>query len=112
VFRADAWWGIAALLWLSTGLVRAFGGFEKGSAYYLHNHLFLAKMFLFVLLVVLELGPMAAILRWRREAGRGRAPDTSRAGRFAAVSTVQAVLVVLAAAAAAGLARGHGTIAR
>ncbi len=37
VFYADAWWGIAALLWIGTGLVRAFGGFEKGSFSYLHN---------------------------------------------------------------------------
>jgi len=44
VFYADTWWGIAALLWISTGLVRAFGGYEKGAVYYLHNHLFWAKM--------------------------------------------------------------------
>lgn len=44
VFYADAWWGIAAVLWIGTGLVRAFGGYEKGAFYYLHNHLFWAKM--------------------------------------------------------------------
>jgi putative membrane protein len=32
-FYADSWWGIAALLWIGTGLVRAFAGLEKGSAY-------------------------------------------------------------------------------
>jgi putative membrane protein len=32
VFYADIWWGIAALLWIATGLVRAFGGLEKGAA--------------------------------------------------------------------------------
>ncbi len=30
-FAADAAWGIAALLWLATGLARAFGGLEKGT---------------------------------------------------------------------------------
>ncbi len=30
-FYADTWWGVAAVLWIGTGLVRAFGGFEKGS---------------------------------------------------------------------------------
>src|ERR1041385_7129951 len=30
VFYADSWWGIAAVLWIDTGLVRAFGGYEKG----------------------------------------------------------------------------------
>ena len=33
VFYADTWWGIAALLWISTGLVRAFGGYEKGASF-------------------------------------------------------------------------------
>jgi putative membrane protein len=32
------------VLWIGTGLVRAFGGYEKGAFYYLHNHLFWAKM--------------------------------------------------------------------
>jgi len=43
-FYADTWWGVAAILWIGTGLARAFGGFEKGSFYYLHNHFFWAKM--------------------------------------------------------------------
>jgi putative membrane protein len=37
VFTADSFWGIAALLWIVTGLWRAFGGLEKGSDYYLHT---------------------------------------------------------------------------
>src|SRR5437867_13440949 len=44
VFYADTWWGIAALLWVGTGLVRVFGGYEKGAFCYLHNHLFWAKL--------------------------------------------------------------------
>jgi len=43
VFYADTWWGVAALVWIGTGLIRAFGGIEKGSFYYLHNHAFWAK---------------------------------------------------------------------
>src|SRR5688500_1543073 len=35
VFLADTLWGLAALLWFGTGLWRAFGGVEKGTAYYL-----------------------------------------------------------------------------
>src|SRR6266508_2832616 len=52
VFHADAWWGIAAVLWIGTGLGRAFGGLEKGSTYYLQNHLFLTKMALLVLILL------------------------------------------------------------
>ncbi|MCI0434527.1 MAG: DUF2214 family protein [Gemmatimonadetes bacterium] len=33
IFRADSLWGLAALLWISTGVGRAFGGLEKGTAY-------------------------------------------------------------------------------
>jgi len=40
VFYADSLWGVAALLWIATGLTRAFGGFEKGTTYYVHNSFF------------------------------------------------------------------------
>src|SRR3989442_7734319 len=42
VFYADTWWGIAAVLWIGTGLLRAFGGDDESSHYYSHNHIFLA----------------------------------------------------------------------
>jgi putative membrane protein len=86
VFYADTWWGIAAMMWIGTGLARAFGGFEKGSAYYLHNHLFWAKMGLLALILVLELSPMATLIRWRVQLGRGQQPDTHAAARFAWIS--------------------------
>ncbi len=44
LFRADTGWGLTALVLIVTGLMRAFGGFEKGSAYYLHAPLFHLKM--------------------------------------------------------------------
>ena len=44
LFRADAFWGVAALLWLATGIWRAFGGLEKGTSYYLHDHFFLCTL--------------------------------------------------------------------
>src|SRR4030095_10077323 len=49
VFKADNIWGLAALLWIATGLWRAFGGLEKGSHYYLHSNNFFLKMCLFFL---------------------------------------------------------------
>jgi putative membrane protein len=108
VFYADTWWGVAALVWISTGLVRAFGGLEKGSAYYLHNHLFWGKMTLLLLILILEISPMLALIRWRTQVGRGELPDTRPAGRFARVSFLQAVLVRLMVLAATGMARGYG----
>lgn len=108
VFAADTWWGIAALLWIATGLVRAFAGLEKGTVYYLHNHLFWAKMALLGLILLLEIAPMVALIRWRVLAARGEEVDTRRALRFARISRLQAGLVVLMVLAATAMARGYG----
>src|SRR6185503_689121 len=62
VFAADTLWGVAAVIWLSTGLLRAFGGLEKGTMYYLANPFFHAKIGLFVLILVLELWPMVTLV--------------------------------------------------
>jgi putative membrane protein len=108
VFYADNWWGISALLLIGTGLVRAFGGLEKGSAYYLHNHLFLTKMAFLGLILVLEIAPMVTLIRWRSQLRRGEQPDTRLASRFAGTSSLQAVLLILMVLAATGMARGWG----
>jgi putative membrane protein len=108
VFYADTWWGLAALMWIATGLARAFGGFEKGSAYYLHNHLFWAKMGLLLFILVLERRPMVTLIRWRIQLKRGQQPDTGVANRLAGISVLQAVLVVLMVLAATAIARGYG----
>ena len=103
---------VAAIVWIGTGLVRAFGGFEKGSFYYLHNHVFWAKMGLLAAILALEVGPMIALIRWRVAVARGSVPDTRAATRFARISFVQAVLVVLMVLAATAMARGYGVPAR
>lgn len=108
VFSADAWWGVAAGLWIVTGLVRAFAGLEKGSTYYLHNHVFWLKMALLLLILILEVSPMVALVRWRAQTRRGEPVDTRLAGRFARISYVQAGLVALMVLAATAMARGYG----
>lgn len=108
VFAADTWWGIAAGLWIVTGLLRALGGYEKGTAYYIHNHLFLTKMGLLALILILEFGVMLRLILWRRTVAQGALPDTHRAPRYAGISMVQAVLVLLMVVAATGMARGFG----
>ena len=108
VFLADTWWAVAAGLWIVTGLVRAFAGFEKGTDYYLQNHLFLTKMGLLLLVLLLEIGPMLRLIVWRRSLAQGVMPDTTSASRYARVSMIQAFLVLLMVAAATGMARGFG----
>lgn len=108
VFAADAWWGIAALLWLSTGLIRLFSSLEKGTAYYFGNHFFLLKMALFITIILLELAPMMTFGRWRRAARHGELPDTTRAPVLARTSVIQAALIVAMLFAATAMARGLG----
>jgi putative membrane protein len=112
VFTADAGWGLAALLWISTGTWRLFGGYEKGTAYYLQNHVFWTKMGLLVLVLILELGPMVTLIGWRRQVGTGTLPDPASAPRMARVSFLQAGLIVLMVLAATAMARGYGIPAR
>lgn len=107
-FYADSWWGIAALLWIATGLTRAFAGLEKGSAYYLHNHVFWAKMVLLGIILVLDIVPMLTLIRWRMLVSRGENPDTSAASRLATISYVEAGLLILMILAATAMARGYG----
>ena len=111
IFFADALWGVAALLWISTGLARWLMGTEKASAYYPGNHFFLAKMGLFVLILLLELRPMVVLTRWRRETARGLVPDLSPARSLATTSYVEAVVVVTMVFLATLMARGYGVIA-
>jgi len=106
---ADNWWGLSALLLLSTGLYRAFGGIEKGTSYYLQNDLFLTKMTLLTLILALELGPMATLIGWRRGLARGAEPDAHRAGRIARISRIQAGALVVMIVLATGMARGFGS---
>ncbi|HXQ28582.1 MAG TPA: DUF2214 family protein [Gemmatimonadales bacterium] len=108
VFYADNWWAVAAVLWVVTGALRAFAGFEKGTSYYLHNHFFLGKMALLVLILALEVRPMTTLIRWRRVSARGERPDTTNARALARVSFLQAWLVVGMVLAATAMARGYG----
>ncbi|HEY7612442.1 MAG TPA: DUF2214 family protein [Gemmatimonadales bacterium] len=108
VFHADAWWGIAAVIWIGTGLVRMLAGLEKSTDYYLRNHVFWGKMTLLLLILVLEIQPAVTFVRWRTQLARGTFPDTAAAGRFARISYVQAVLAVLMVLAATAMARGIG----
>jgi putative membrane protein len=109
VLAADTWWGLAALLWISTGLVRLLAGLEKTTAYYMSNYLFWTKMALLLLILLLEIGPMMAFIRWRVAIGRAAQPELSKACRYATISYIEAVLVALMIVAATGMARGYGS---
>lgn len=108
VFAADGLWGLAAMLWIATGLLRAFGGYEKGSAYYLQSDLFWTKMALLGGVLLLELWPMATLIRWRLVLRRGGELDVRAAPAMARISYVQAALVLAMVFTATAMARGLG----
>lgn len=105
-FFFDNLWGVAAVLWLVTGLWRVLGGLDKGSSYYLASTAFWVKMGLLALILALEVWPMVTLIRWRLQMGRGTTVDTSPAARIATISLVQTVLTVLMVLAATAMARG------
>ncbi|QVW25283.1 DUF2214 family protein [Pseudomonas hormoni] len=106
VLIADNLWGISAVILLVTGGMRAFGGYEKGTDYYLHQPLFHLKMTLFVLILLLEVAPMVTLIKWRIAQARGAAINTGRITLFARISHIEALLVLLMVVAATGMARG------
>jgi putative membrane protein len=115
-FLADAHWGVAAGLWLATGLWRYLGSTEKSTSYYNANHIFLTKMTLFVVVVALEVWPMITLIRWRAALGRARAEgspgaavvDPGVARRMATISYIEAAIVVIMVFTAVAMARGFG----
>jgi putative membrane protein len=116
-FKADAHWGLAAALWLATGLWRYLGSTEKSTDYYNSNHVFLTKMALFVLVVALEVRPMLTLIRWRRAVGSGERQtaavgvgviDAATARRMARISYVQGAIVTIMVFTAVAMARGYG----
>jgi putative membrane protein len=106
LFAADAAWGVAAALWLATGLLRAFAGLEKGSAFYLQSRLFYLKMALFGIVVALEVWPMTTLIRWRSKHRHGMRIDTNQAPLLAHLNHAELALVLVIVFVASAMARG------
>jgi putative membrane protein len=108
-FTADNWWGISALVLLSTGLARLFLGSEKAPAYYFASRVFWAKMVVVLLVFALEVRPMVRLLGWRLAERRGQPVTPTGTDGLARISYVQTALVLLLLALATGMARGFGS---
>jgi putative membrane protein len=108
LFATDSMWGAAAVLWLSTGLFRAFAGLEKGSQFYLASSLFWVKMGLFAIVLLLEVWPMVTLIRWRRARRRGGRLDTTHVGGLYLINHIEMGLVVVIVFVASFMARGFG----
>jgi len=107
LFQADALWGVAALLWIGTGLGRVFGRLEKEPDFYLRNGFFWVKMALFGVVLVLEIRPMLTFIRWR--AARSHGGANLNAANFEALiglNNAEIAVVLIIPFVAALMARG------
>ena len=108
ILAADNAWGLAVLLIIITGLWRAFGGLEKGTAYYLASTAFHLKMGLFGLIFLLELGPMVTFIQWRIQRAKEQELDLSNVPLFYKLNSAELLLVIQIPFVAAAMARGLG----
>lgn len=108
VFLADNVWGVAALLWLVTGLLRAFAGYEKGTEFYLQSTLFWVKMALFAGIFIMEIYPMWTLIKWRlgkRE--HGFVVPAQTLSTLIRLNTAETHITLLIPLVAAFMARGY-----
>ena len=99
--------GIAATLLLVVGLARVFW-FEKGAAYYFHNHAFLTKFGLFIIVALLSLVPTFEFLSWRKAVRAGAVPVVAagKLKRVRMIVHIELAAIVLILLCAAIMAKG------
>jgi len=109
VAKIDAAYGIAAGLVLFIGFARVFFGL-KGSAFYLQNPVFWAKISAFIVIGVLSVTPTLLFIHWRDKA-KGDPSFLPSADEIASVRRyvkIEAHVFVLIPILAAAMARGYG----
>ncbi|HMA92184.1 MAG TPA: DUF2214 family protein [Polyangiaceae bacterium] len=109
VFYWDNWYALIAVFWIGSGLYRAFGGLEKGTAYYLANHAFWTKMLLLLVLLGAESVVMMALIRYRIRLARGQAVTIERKRTLILHHWIELWAIVGMVAVAVLMARGVGT---
>src|SRR5262245_12520142 len=105
LLAADTAWGIAAALWIASGLARVFLG-PKDAVFYWRNGFFWIKMTLFLSVFLLELTPMRTFARARQASARGGAAPVFDVERIRSINALEMRLVIAIPFAAALMARG------
>jgi putative membrane protein len=105
LLAADNAWGVAAALWIASGLARVFFG-GKSPAFYWHNPFFWLKMALFGLVFTLEVTPMATFMRARSARRRNLAVPQFPVEAYRRINAVETALVVAIVFVATLMARG------
>jgi putative membrane protein len=105
LLAADAAWGVAALLWIASGLARVFWG-GKDPSFYWRNGFFWIKLTLFGIVFMLEQAPMITFMRVRSARSRGMAPPGFPIETYRRLNAAELALVVAIVFVAAFMARG------
>ena len=105
LLAADNAWGIAALLWIASGLGRVFYG-GKEPAFYWGNGLLWVKLALFGIVFLLELTPMTTFIRVRRARSRHTALPRFSIDVYRRINNAELALVITIVFVAAFMARG------
>jgi putative membrane protein len=105
LLAADDIWGLAALLWIASGLARLFYG-GKEPAFYWRNGFFWTKLALFAIVFALELRPMTTFIRARIARRRGALPPQFSIETFRRINAAELRLIVAIVIVAAFMARG------
>ena len=105
LLAADNAWGIAALLWITSGLARVFYG-GKEPAFYSRNVFFWIKLTLFAAVFVLELAPMVTFIRVRNARAKRTALPRFPLDTYRRINAAELALVITIVFMAAFMARG------
>jgi putative membrane protein len=105
LLAADTAWGIAAVLWIVSGLGRVFFG-GKEPSFYWRNGFFWIKLALFGIVFTLESAPMMTFIHVRRARSQGVAVPRFSIEAYRRINAVELALIVAIVFVAAFMARG------
>lgn len=110
--RYDAAYGLLAVSLLVVGFLRVYFG-VKGPDFYFHNHVFLTKLALFIIVGLLSIKPTLRFLRWQKalRADPGFAPEEVEIKAVRKLLMIEIHVFALIPIAAAAMARGIGYVA-
>jgi putative membrane protein len=110
VFFWDGAYGAVGIVWLGSGVWRAFSDLEKGTDYYLSNHAFWTKMLLLAVFFVIETTLAVTFVRWRALVKRNEAVSLAAKARLVRFHHAELGLLLGMVVMATLMARGVGVV--
>jgi len=105
LLAADTVWGLAAALWIASGLARLFYG-GKEPTFYWRNGFFWVKLAMFAAVFALEWTPMVTFMRVRLAMRNGTTLPQFPVAVYRRINSAEIALVIAIVFAAAFMARG------